>query len=473
MTNPRLRHTLLAAAAVAALGAGTAVAVVLARGSRDVTTTSQEAFEAYQKGREEERRLYAKDALASYARALEFDPHFTMATLRLAGIVAGRDRERAKSLVQCAARNHGPLNPREELTLAIVSADVLERDQKKVGELVREYVKRFPDDPEGYFRLAGILMKEGKSEETLATYERLVALDPNQAIAYNYLGYWFIGRRDFVKGEDYLKRYRFLAPEQANPYDSLGELYANTGRYDEAEEHLKRALEIKPDFFPAVGHLGTLEIGRGNPAAAAEWYLRAGEMAETWKDKHNFAGAAVTALLDAGRADAALELLDKAGTDVPELSGREELFFRFHFGRSRAVVLALGGRVAEAEAELAKLPAFPDDLDPKEREALEGSLAGPRAAIAGANGNLGEAVRLLRELLGADKDRPAGDFPYYPATFRLRARLGDALVTLGRPEEAREELRPVLSVNPRFAPALAVLTRIDGRERLPEGTAGR
>jgi tetratricopeptide (TPR) repeat protein len=470
--NPRLRNTLLAAAALAALGAGTAVAV-LSRGGRDVTTSSSEAYEAYQKGREDERRIYSKDALASYAKALELDPHFTMATLRLAGIVAGRDRERAKSLVQCAARNHGPLNPREELTLAIVSADVLERNQKKVGELVREYVQRFPDDPEGYFRLAGVLAREGKTEETRATYERLLALDPNQAIAYNYLGYWFIGRRDFVKGEDYLKRYRFLAPEQANPYDSLGELYANTGRYDESEEHLRRALEIKPDFFPAVGHLGTLEIGRGNPAAAAEWFRRAAEMSETWKDKHNFAGAAVTALLDAGKPEEALELLDKAGAEVPELTGREAFVFRFHLGRSRAVVLALGKRPAEAEAELEKLPAFPDDLDPKDRASLERSLAGPKAAIAGAKGDLEAAVALLRELLAEDKERSAGDFPYYPSVFRVRARLADALVTLGRPDEAREELRPVLSVNPRFAPALAVLTRIDGRERAPEGTAGR
>lgn len=472
MKSPRLRKSLLVVSAVAALGAGTAVAV-LSRGGREVTTDSAEAYEAYQQGREAERRLYSKDALASYAKALELDPHFTLATVRLAGIVAGRDRDRAKSLVQCAARNHGPLNPREQLTLEIVSADVLERDQKKVGTLVREYVRRFPDDPEGYFRLAGILAREGKAEETLATYERLVALDPNQAIAYNYLGYWFIGRHDFVKGEDYLKRYRFLAPEQANPYDSLGELYANTGRYDEAEEHLKRALEIRPDFVPAVGHLGTLEVGKGNPAAAVDWFRRAAEMSESWKDKHGFAGAAVTALLDAGRPQEALELLDRAGAEAPEMPAREAFAFRFYLGRSRAVVLALGGRAEEAEAELAKLPPFPDDLEPKEREALQQSLAGPRAAIAGAKGDFAAAVSLLRELLAGEKDRGAGDFGYYPAYFRLRTRLADALVTLGRRDEAREELRPVLAVNPRFAPALAVLTRIDGRERSPEGAAGR
>ena len=198
------------------LGAGTAVAV-LARSGRDVTTTSAEAYELYQKGLEDERRMYHKDALASYAKALELDPHFTMATLRLAGNLAGRDRERARSLVQCVSRNPGNLNEREKLFLAVFEAELLGKDLKKSGELIREYVRRFPDDPEGYFRLAGVLMREGKTEEMLATYERLLSLDPNQATAYNSLGYHFIGRRDFVKGEDYLKRYRFLAPDQANP----------------------------------------------------------------------------------------------------------------------------------------------------------------------------------------------------------------------------------------------------------------
>ncbi|MCL4809967.1 MAG: tetratricopeptide repeat protein [Thermoanaerobaculia bacterium] len=471
MTKPRLKKTLLVALALVVLGAGTAVAVFV-RGGREVTTRSDEAYRHYRKGLEDERRLYRKDALASYARALELDPQFTMAMLRLAGNVAGRDRARARSLVQSAARNPGPLNPREKLYLAILEAEVLERDPKKAGELVREYVRRFPDDPEGYFRLAGVLMREGKTEEMLATYERLLALDPNQASAYNALGYHYIGRRDFVRGEDYLKRYRFLAPEQANPYDSLGELYANTGRYDEAEEHLARALAIKPDFVPAIGHLGTLEAGRGNPEAAARHFRRAAEMSEAWKDRHAFVGAAATALLDAGRPDDALAEIDRAAEEAPALSATEDFYFRHHVVRSRAVALALGGRPDEAEDELSRLPAPPADLDEKERAMLEKGLAGPRSAIAAARGDLEGAVRLLREILADEKSRGSGEFGYYPNAFRLRVRLAGALVDLGRPDEAREELRPVLAVNPRFAPALEVIARIEGRAGA-EGTAGR
>ncbi len=472
MTKPRLKKTVLAALAFVALGAGTAAAV-LARSGRDVTTRSAEAYELYLKGLEDERRMYHKDALGAYAKALELDPHFSMATLRLAGNLAGRDRERARSLVQCVSRNPGSLNEREKLFLAIFEAEFIGKDQKKSGELIREYVRRFPDDPEGYFRLAGVLMREGRTEEMLATYERLLSLDPNQATAYNSLGYHYIGRRDFVKGEDYLKRYRFLAPDQANPYDSLGELYANTGRYAEAEEHLKRALEIRPDFIPAIAHLGTLEVGRGNPEAAANFFRRALEMSESWKETQMFAGAAATALLDAGRPDDALALLDEAAATQPAMSPKEEFFFRYQVVRSRAVVFALTGRVAESEAELARLPAAPEDLDAKDKEALGRGLLGYRAALAGAKGDLEEAVRSLRAFLAEDKVRDAGDFPFYPSTFRLRVRLADALVTLGRPDEAREELQPVLAINPRFAPALGVIARIEGRPAVTEGSAGR
>lgn len=472
MTKPRLKKTVLAVGALVVLGAGTAAAV-LGRSGRDVTTTSNEAYELYRKGLEDERRLYHKDALASYAKALELDPHFSMATLRLAGNLAGRDRERARSLVQSVSRNPGNLNEREKLFLAVFEAELLGKDLKKSGELIREYVRRFPDDPEGYYRLAGVLMREGNGGETLATYERLLSLDPNQAVAYNFLGYHFIGKRDFVKGEDYLKRYRFLAPDQANPYDSLGELYANTGRYDEAEEHLKRALQIRPDFVPAVGHLGTLEVGRGNPEAAAGYFRRAAEMSESWKEKLAFVGAETMALLDAGRPDEALAALDEVSAAPPALSPKEDFFFRYHVIRSRAVVLALAGRTAEAEAELARLPAAPADLDPKEKAEVEKGLLGPKAAMFGARGELEPAVSSLRALLADDKTRGAGDFPFYPNTFRLRVRLADALVALGRPEEAREELQPVLAVNPRFAPALEVTARIEGQGDGAKGSAGR
>ena len=217
--------------------------------------------------------MYERDAMTSYAEALRYDPNFVMATLKLADKMRPRDPERAKSLLASAARHRDDLTPREQLVLDLYEERWGRHDVKRIEELVDEYVRRFPKDPEGTRMRADLLASTGRQAEAIKEYEHLIAVNPNYAIAYNALGYYWASKGDAAKAEDYLKRYRFLAPNDANPYDSLGELWAHTGRYDEAEEVLKKALAIKSDFFASYGHLGTVEAGRGNYEKAAEWFL--------------------------------------------------------------------------------------------------------------------------------------------------------------------------------------------------------
>src|SRR5512140_817174 len=106
------------------LAAFTAAAVLLAAGSaaaywaltkKDVTTSSKEALRLYNQGLENEQKMYMREALESYAAALAQDPHFVMATLRLANSMYGRDPERARSLVESAYRYRDELSEREKL----------------------------------------------------------------------------------------------------------------------------------------------------------------------------------------------------------------------------------------------------------------------------------------------------------------------------------------------------------------------
>ena len=284
--------------------AGTAAAFFL-RSRRDVTTSSEEARKAYNEARDNDLKMYEREAISGYAKALQYDPHFVMATLRLADKIRGRDPERAKSLLASASRSREDLTPREELMLEIYEERWGKRDVATLGALYDEYLRRFPDDPEGYRMRCDFLASQKRTAEALAGYERLLTVNPNYAIAYNTLGYASSARGDFAKAEDYLKRYRYLAPDQANPLDSLGELYALTGRYDEAEDVLKKALAIKGDFFQAYGHLGTVEIDRGNPAKAAEYFLKASDEATQPTVRLDFRFYASIALLNAGDETAA------------------------------------------------------------------------------------------------------------------------------------------------------------------------
>jgi tetratricopeptide (TPR) repeat protein len=208
------------------------------------------------------------------------------------------------------------LTAREQLVLSLYEERWGRRDMKRIEELIDEYVRRFPKDPEGYRMRADLLASTGRQAEALKEYERLIAVNPNYAIAYNTLGYYWASKDDAAKAEDYLKRYRFLAPNDANPYDSLGELWAHTGRYDEAEEVLKKALAIKSDFFASYGHLGTVEAGRGNYEKAAEWFRKAADATDHAETRYNFRFFAAVMLADAGRLDEAIREMDAQAAEA-------------------------------------------------------------------------------------------------------------------------------------------------------------
>lgn len=471
MARPRVRALPLALALVGLAAAGTAAAYLL-RQSRDVTTTSERAWRLYHEGVENDLKMYEREAMSSYAEALRYDPHFAMAILRLAEKMRARDPDRAKSLLASAARERDSLNPREQLLLSIYEERWGPRDMKRIESLIDEYVRRFPKDPEGYRMRADLLASTGRTQEAIAEYERLVAVNPNYAIAYNAMGYYWASKGDYARAEDYLKRYRFLAPSDANPYDSLGELWAHTGRYDEAEEVLKKALAIKGDFFASFGHLGTVALGRGDYAQAAEWFRKAANETDQTETRYNFRLYAAVMLVDAGRADEAVREMDAEAGEVALLpDSLEARRVRGQVALRRAALLGRLGRTAEADKILAgiDLGVFRDEKDPERNASIDKDVKLIRGIIASGAGRDSEAVALLRDSLDRKDDKGLGATEYFPAQYFERMTLARSLGRLGKTDEASEALAPILKQNPRFAPALEMLARIRGEK--PASTA--
>ena len=455
-----LRPLAIALAVTGLVAAGTAAAFFL-RSRRDVTTSSEEARKAYNEARENDLRMYEREAISGYATALQYDPHFVMATLRLADKIRGRDPERAKSLLASAARSRDEITPREKLMLKIYEERWGKRDVATLGALYDEYLRRFPDDPEGYLMRCYFLAGQKRTAEALAEYERLLTVNPNYAIAYNTLGYASAARGDFAKAEDYLKRYRYLAPDQANPLDSLGELYAFTGRYDEAEDMLKKALAVKSDFFPAYGHLGTVEIGRGNPAKAAEYYLKASDEAPQPVVRLDFRFFASIALLQAGDEAAARKERDLFAAEAAGLPpGLEAAQLGAKIAFYQAGFLAIKGETTGLDALLATAAASYGKESDAEKKGAEQGVALVRGIAAARSGRCEEAVALLRGTQQPEGESGLGGSEYYPGKDFGRVLAAGCLHDLGRNEEAAKELEPLLKRNPRFAPAVAVAARL-------------
>jgi tetratricopeptide (TPR) repeat protein len=466
LARPRVRVVPLVLALAGLAAAGTAAAYLI-RQNRDVTTSSEQALRLYHEGVENDLKIYERDAMTSYAEALRYDPNFVMATLKLADKMRARDPERAKSLLASAARHRDDLTPREQLVLALYEERWGRRDMKRIESLVDEYVRRFPKDPESYRMRADLLASTGRQQEALKEYERLIAVNPNYAIAYNTLGYYWASRGDAAKAEDYLKRYRFLAPNDANPYDSLGELYAHTGRYDEAEENLKKALAIKSDFFASYGHLGTVEAGRGNYAKAAEWFRKAADETDQAGTRYELRFFSAVMLAEGGRPDEALREMDAQAAEtalLPDSADVRRLKGQVDF--RRAGFLGRMGRTAEAEKILAgvDLGVFRDDKDPTKNASIEKDVKVIKGIIEAGAGKDAEAVTLLKDALDRKDDHGLGMSDYFPQRYFERMALAQSLGRLGKTDEAAEALAPILKENPRFAPALTMLARVRGEK---------
>ncbi len=436
------------------LVAGTAAAAYLIGTRRDVTTTSAEAYSFYRKGREDEQKLYFREAAAAYADALARDPDFAMAMVRLAVACQDRDPARSKSLLQCAARSRDSISDRERRLLDIFSKILVEKDRPGAEKLTDAYRRAYPDDPEGYLLQANQLMKKGNTKEAVELFTKVVTVNPNFAIAYNSLGYYWMGQRDFTKAEDNLKRYRFLAPDQANPYDSLGELYANTGRYEEADENLKKALAIKPDFYASLGHLGTVAVGRGDFAGAAAYFHQAAGLADDIQLATQFGLAEALSLYERGDQAGALAVLDALPAPPPEPKERAQVI--------RGLV-SLVRSVVNGEP--------PPDPEVSRPEGVAKETYGDLAAATA-------LVRWIREvragnLVGAKefvaKDLPefairTGEFSYYPTFPMLWLKLGEALGEAGATGEGAEIFKTLLAGNPRFQPVLNAQARLRGEK---------
>ena len=464
LASRRSVRPLVIGLAVAGLAvAGTAGAYFL-RARRDVTTTSEKAWRAYHEAVENDLKLYERDAISGYAAALQEDPHFVMATLRLADHMRGRDPARAKSLLVSAARYRDEITEREKLVLQLYEERWGRRDMTVLGKLIDEYVERFPDDPEGYRLRASHLTMIDKGDDAIAEYERLLTVNPNYAFAYNTLGYYWAERGDFAKSEDFLKRYRYLAPDQANPYDSLGEMYARVGRYDEAEESLRKALAIKEDFYASYGHLGSVELGRGHPARAAVWFRKGADASANPWSRTDLRFLGVLMLCDAGKVDEARKELEDIATEARAFPpGTEADTMALQMLFFRTVFLARVGDIAGAQQNLAAVEKAAPPMDgPEKKKGYERELAFLRGMVATKAGRFAEGAEILGKALADSSPSGLGGTEYYSRKDTARILLSECLLRLDRKEEAEKALQPVLARNPRYQPALDQLARVHG-----------
>lgn len=117
--------------------------------------------------------------------------------------------------------------------------------------------------------------KDGRSEDALAAYQRVLDIWPESIAALGNQGaiYHGLGRLD--EAEECYRRVLALKPESYEAYNNLGNVHETRGKTDEAIACYEKAVEIKPDFAEGFNNLGLAHKGKGQNAEAIRNYEKA------------------------------------------------------------------------------------------------------------------------------------------------------------------------------------------------------
>ena len=117
-------------------------------------------------------------------------------------------------------------------------------------------MKKLPDYPELLYDRALIADKLGKFNVLEKDLRKLIQIKPDNAHAYNALGYSLAGRRiQLPEALKLIKRAVELAPDDPFIMDSLGWIYYRMGNLSEGLNYLNLAFAARPDPEIAA-HLG-------------------------------------------------------------------------------------------------------------------------------------------------------------------------------------------------------------------------
>src|SRR5712691_1169725 len=125
-----------------------------------------------------------------------------------------------------------------------------------------------PDDASVHYRLAQLAYEQGQGNEARRHYAQAVTLDPTYRTEYNSLGPVYLSLGQFTQAAAEYRKIIALDPQHACAHRGLADVSAGQGRWDEALAHYRRASELRPgDGWTHLG-LGRAHVQFRNWASA-------------------------------------------------------------------------------------------------------------------------------------------------------------------------------------------------------------
>jgi len=253
-----------------------------------ITTTSDEALGLFVEGRDFSERLWTREAIDRFDKAIAIDSEFAMAHLYRA-LVATSPKEYFEYLDKA---NHA--NPMQQL------------------EYYRKLVELYPDDERARFWLVNHYFSQQEYNLVAEEAEKIIDINSKFSPIYNQLGYAYRFLGDYENAEKAFQKYIKLIPDDPNPYDSYADLLMKMGKYGESIESYYKALKLDETF--AASHIGiAANLNYLDKYEDARDQLR--ELYDLAADdglRRNALLAIAVSYVDEGKLEQAIETIDEA-----------------------------------------------------------------------------------------------------------------------------------------------------------------
>ncbi len=193
-------------------------------------------------------------AMQQYAQVKEGE-YVYPSRLRMAYLLnkAGKLQEALKVLQQTDTTNN-----QQRAQLALIEAQML-RDAKQYDAAARVLARgleKLPGNADLLYEAAMVADKQGKTEIFEKFIRKLIKIAPENAHAYNALGYSLLERNErLTEAMQLVEKAYQLAPDDAAIMDSMGWGYYRLGDLSKSLEFMRRAYSAYPDPEVAA-HLG-------------------------------------------------------------------------------------------------------------------------------------------------------------------------------------------------------------------------
>ena len=258
------RGLIIVAGTIALIAAGVwGASTWLGDAPREVTTTSEVAYESYQEGEGYVERYALEPAAAAFEAAVEADSTFAMAHLQLSGVLwqLGR-RDDAQRHLERAVDLSAGVSEIERMWIERTHARYTDRPER-VREITAELAETHPEHP-WVLRLLGEQARQrGEYRKALTAFERALELDPEgsdvrmaQALALPPFG-------RFLEFDALVERMR-NAPGNSDGRRYVGWCLRSMGRVREALEETERSYELDPLSLMSANMVALARMAAGH-----------------------------------------------------------------------------------------------------------------------------------------------------------------------------------------------------------------